>query len=116
MFAPPSSRLLPLLGSDLPEELGPLLDRLSTEDTRRALAAGLYAEERLSLAQAAQLAGMDQPAFSRHLDAQGIVSGRGKKFVLKGIADGRQARDIQRVSLAPRKAASKPSAQSVPRP
>jgi predicted HTH domain antitoxin len=48
------------------------LSDLTPEQTRLALAVGLFAEDRLTLAQAAALAGLDRLAFQRHLAARGI--------------------------------------------
>ena len=48
------------------------LGKLTPEQARRALAVGLYAEERVSLAAAADLAGLDRLSFQRHLAARQI--------------------------------------------
>ena len=48
------------------------LPELTPEQTRLALAVGLFAEERLTLAQAAALAGLDRLGFQRHLATRGI--------------------------------------------
>ena len=66
MFALPF-RLLPLLGSTIPEALGPALDLLSAEEVRRSLAVGLYLEESFTAEQASQLAGLDRASFLRHV-------------------------------------------------
>ena len=43
------------------------LGELTPAQTRLVLAVGLYAEERVSLAEAAALAGLDRLSFQRHL-------------------------------------------------
>ena len=48
------------------------LSDLTSDQTRLVLAVGLFAEERHTLAQAAELAGQDRLAFQRHLAARGI--------------------------------------------
>jgi predicted HTH domain antitoxin len=48
------------------------LSELTREQTRLALAIGLFAEDRLTLAQAADLAGLDRLAFQQRLAARGI--------------------------------------------
>ena len=48
------------------------LPDLTPEQARLALAVGLFAEDRLTLAQAADLAGLDRLGFQRHLAARGI--------------------------------------------
>lgn len=48
------------------------LSDLTPAQTRLALAVGLFAEDRLTLAQAADLAGLNRLAFQRHLAARGI--------------------------------------------
>ena len=72
MFALPF-RLLPLLGSTVPETLGPALDLLTADEVRRALAVGLYLEKSFTAEQAAQLAGLDRAAFLRRLAAHGAA-------------------------------------------
>ncbi len=48
------------------------LSELTPEQTRLALAVGLFAEDCLTLAQAADLAGLDRLAFQKRLAARGI--------------------------------------------
>ena len=48
------------------------LSDLTPEQTRLALAVGLFAEDCLTLAQAAHLSGLDRLGFQRHLAARGI--------------------------------------------
>ncbi len=74
MFACPH-RLLPLLGGDIPEDLGPILDGLSPEEIRLALAIGLYAEKTFGLQTCAQLAGLDRASFLQHMVARKISVG-----------------------------------------
>ena len=72
MFALPF-RLLPLLGSTVPEALGPALDLLSAEEVRRSLALGLYLEKTFTADQAAQLAGLDRASFLKHVAIHGAA-------------------------------------------
>jgi len=56
----------------LEDDVALALSDLTPEQTRLALAVGLFAENRLTLAQAADLAGLDRLGFQRHLSARGI--------------------------------------------
>ncbi len=49
------------------------LAELSDGEAQRAWIIGLFAERRLSLVQAARLAGLDRQSFQRHLAAHGIA-------------------------------------------
>lgn len=47
--------------------------KLTEADARLSLAVDLYVQQRLTLAQAAALAGMDRLSFQRHLGTRGIA-------------------------------------------
>ena len=55
------------------------LAELSEGEAHRAWIIGLFAEQRLSLVQAAQLVGLDRLSFQRHLAVHGIVLVTGDK-------------------------------------
>ena len=55
------------------------LSDLAPEQTRLVLAVGFFAENRLTLAQAAALAGLDRFSFQSHLAAGGIPLHYGQK-------------------------------------
>ena len=55
------------------------LAELSDGEAQRAWIIGLFAEGRLSLVQAAQLAGLDRLSFQRHLAVHGIALVSGEK-------------------------------------
>lgn len=55
------------------------LANLSPEQTRLALAVGLFAEDYLSLAQAALVARLDRQSFQRHLAGRGLAVPAGEE-------------------------------------
>jgi predicted HTH domain antitoxin len=54
------------------------LAELSDAEAKRAWIIGLFAEHRLSLLQAAKLAGLDRESFKRHLASHGIALASGE--------------------------------------
>ncbi len=63
------------------------LPDLTPDQTRLALAVGLFAEDRLTLAQAAALAGLDCEDFQQRLVARGIPLQSGRGSIDLGGAD-----------------------------
>ncbi len=55
------------------------LSELTSEQTRLALAVGLFAEDHLSLTQAALVARLDRASFQRHLAVRGIAVAVGEQ-------------------------------------
>jgi predicted HTH domain antitoxin len=63
------------------------LDTLTEAEARLALAVGLFAEERLTLAQAAQFAGFDFLGFQRELALRQIPVHYGSREFAEDLAD-----------------------------
>ena len=58
---------------------------LSDEDIRLALALALFQAERITLAQAARLSGLDRIAFQHHLAARGIPIHHGREELVEDL-------------------------------
>ena len=63
------------------------LDALTQDEARLALAVGLFAQERLTLAQGARLAGLDFLAFQRELASREIPVHYGSQEFAEDLAD-----------------------------
>lgn len=63
------------------------LDELTEDQARLAFAVGLFAQERLTLAQGASLAGMDRLAFQQELAAREIPIHYGSREFAEDLAD-----------------------------
>ena len=63
------------------------LDILTENEARLALAVGLFAQERLTLAQGARLAGLDFLAFQRGLASREIAVHYGPREFSENLAD-----------------------------
>lgn len=63
------------------------LDELTEDQARLAFAVGLFAQQRLTLAQGASLAGLDRLAFQKELAAREIPIHYGSREFAEDLAD-----------------------------